>query len=456
MNTLKRQIGLKSATALIIGEVIAVGIFLTPAGMAKSLGSPFWLLVVWMVMAGMALCGALCYGELASRYPEAGGGYVYLREAYGPGVAFLYGWKSLLVMDPGIIAALAVGFSSYADYLLSVGPSGRKALAIGAIVLIALANILGVRIGARLLRILVVLKLGALAAIIIWAIASSAGNPDHFIPFVAQRAGSEPLGTAFAAAFVGAFFAFGGWWDLGKLAGEVRQPERNVPLALFLGVTGVALIYIATSAVFIYLVPMESVVSGETFAAQAGEVLFGKAGGAIFSVVVIVSILGSLCALLMSAPRVYFAMARDGLFLERVAELHPRYGTPARATIVVAILASVLVLAGNFNQIVGYFVFVTVCFIAITVAGLSVIRRRRPTSGTFRVPGYPLTPAIFLMMVVFLLVLIGGNNPGQALLGVGVMLLGIPVYYLLRKGRNNGLDTDSTSGGSRRKAAKGA
>jgi APA family basic amino acid/polyamine antiporter len=456
VNTLKRQIGLKSATALIIGEVIAVGIFLTPAGMAKSLGSPLWLLVVWMVMAGMALCGALCYGELAARYPEAGGGYVYLREAYGPGLAFLYGWKSLLVMDPGIIAALAVGFSSYADYLLGVGSFGRKALAIGAIAVIALINIAGVRVGAGLLRFLVVVKLGALAAIITWAIATRAGNLDHFTPFAAQRAGSEPLGAALAAALVGAFFAFGGWWDLGKLAGEVRQPERNVPLALVLGVTAVALVYIATSAVFVYLVPMESVVSGETFAAQAGEVLFGKAGGAIFSVVVIVSILGSLCALLMSAPRVYFAMARDGLFLERVAELHPRYGTPARATIVVAVLASILVLAGTFNQIVGYFVFVTVCFIAITVAGLSVLRRRQAPPGAFRVPGYPLTPAIFLMMVLLLLILIAGNNPRQAFLGVGVMLLGIPVYYLLQKGRNNGLDTDSTSGGSGRKTAKGA
>jgi APA family basic amino acid/polyamine antiporter len=196
VNTLKRQIGLKSATALIIGEVIAVGIFLTPAGMAKSLGSPLWLLVVWMVMAGMALCGALCYGELAARYPEAGGGYVYLREAYGPGLAFLYGWKSLLVMDPGIIAALAVGFSSYADYLLGVGSFGRKALAIGAIAVIALINIAGVRVGAGLLRFLVVVKLGALAAIITWAIATRAGNLDHFTPFAAQRAGSEPLGAA--------------------------------------------------------------------------------------------------------------------------------------------------------------------------------------------------------------------------------------------------------------------
>ena len=445
MTTLKRQLGLKSATALIIGEVIAVGVFLTPAGMTKSLGSPFWLLVIWLAMALMAVCGAICYGELAARFPEAGGGYVYLREAYGRAAAFLYGWKCLLVMDPGIIAALAVGLASYVGYLIPMGSKASKALAVAVIFGLALANIIGVRVGARLLRLFVVLKIIALAAIIIWSILTQAGNVSNFTPFIAQRPGSLSLIAGLAAAFVGAFFAFGGWWDLGKLAGEVRDPERNIPRALILGVAGVAVVYIATSAVFIYLVPIESVTSGETFAAQAGAALFGEAGGSIFSIVVIISILGSLCALMMSAPRVYYAMARDGLFPERVAELHPRFGTPARATLVMAALAAVLVLIGSFNQIVAYFVFVTVCFIAFTVIGTFVLRRRLGTPSTYRAPGYPLTAIIFLAMVLLLLVLLGSNNPRQAFSGVAVMLLGVPVYYLLRKGKNDGLDPDNTS-----------
>ena len=452
MTTLKRQLGLKSATALIIGEVIAVGVFLTPAGMTKSLGSPFWLLAIWLAMALMALCGAICYAELAARFPEAGGGYVYLREAYGRAIAFLYGWKCLLVMDPGIIAALAVGLSSYVGYLIPMGTVAGKALSVAVIMILALVNIVGLRVGARLLRLLVVLKLGALAAIIAWSVLAGAGDVSNFLPFFAQRPGSSSLFAGLAGAFVGAFFAFGGWWDLGKLAGEVKEPERNIPRALVLGVAGVAIVYIATSAVFIYLVPIESVTSGETFAAQAGTALFGKAGGSIFSIVVITSILGSLCALMMSAPRVYYAMACDGLFPERVAQIHPRFRTPARATLVMAVLASVLVLLGSFSQIVAYFVFVTVCFIAITVIGTFVLRRRLGRPITYRAPGYPLPAIIFLVMVLLLLVLLGSNNPRQALSGVGVMLLGVPVYYVLRKGKTDGLDPDNSSFRSGREA----
>src|SRR5262245_38285654 len=191
--TLKRHLGLASATAVVVGEIIGVGIFLTPAGMAKSLGSPFWLLIVWMVMGAMAACGALCYGELASRFPEAGGGYVYLREAYGPGLAFLYGWKCFFVMDPGITAALAVGLASYASILITLPYLGSKALAICAILVLAGINILGVKFGAGLMRMLTALKLGSLATITLWAIIFRLGDVSNFTPFFDQRSGSAPL-----------------------------------------------------------------------------------------------------------------------------------------------------------------------------------------------------------------------------------------------------------------------
>ncbi|HEX7295250.1 MAG TPA: amino acid permease, partial [Pyrinomonadaceae bacterium] len=201
--TLKRQIGFRAAVALIVGEVIAVGIFLTPSGMAKSLGSPFWLLVVWLVMGGMALCGALCYGELASRYPEAGGGYVYLREAYGRPIAFLYGWMALLVMDPGLTAALAVGLSSYAGYTFGLTSSAGKAVAIAAIVSVALVNIRGVKFGGALVTSLTILKLGLLLLVIAWSFGTQGGNWSNFQPLVQQRAGSEPFIGALAGGLVG-------------------------------------------------------------------------------------------------------------------------------------------------------------------------------------------------------------------------------------------------------------
>ncbi len=436
MTELRRQIGVRTAAALVVGEVIAVGIFLTPAGMAKALGSPLWLLVVWLVMGAMALCGALCYGELAARYPEAGGGYVYLREAYGPAVAFMYGWMAFLVMDPGLTAALAVGLATYAGYGLKLSPTGIKLLAIATIVVIALINIRGVRLGAWFVRALTLLKLGLLAFIFLWGVGFQLGDWSNFTPFVARRANSDPLVGALAGGLVGAFFSFAGWWDLGKLAGEVKNPSRTLPRALTYGVIVVTLVYILTSFAFVYLVPLDQVTSGETFAAQAGEVLFGRAGGLIFSLVVVVSVLGSLVVVIMSAPRVYFAMARDGLFVSSVATVHKRFETPARAIALQAVLASVLVLAGSFNEIVSYFVFVVVVFIALTVAALFKFRRENANGVRFLTPGYPVTPIIFLVMIALLLVLLGGNNPKQALLGVAVVALGLPVYLFLFRNKH--------------------
>lgn len=444
-DNLRRQIGLRTATALVVGETIAVGIFLTPAGMAKSLGSPALVLLVWLVMGATALCGALCYGELAARYPEAGGGYVYLREAYGRPVAFLYGWMALLVMDPGLTAALAVGMGGYAAYLAGLDAAWAKAFAVAAIVSVAAANVRGVRLGAGLVRWLTALKLGLLILIPLWGFGMGLGDWSNFTPLVAQRGGSAPLMAALAGALVAAFFSFGGWWDLSKLAGEVRDPARTLPRALAWGVISVTLVYILTSAVFIYLVPIERVASGETFAAQAGEALFGWAGGRVFAGVVVVAVLGSLAGVVMSAPRVYFAMARDRLFPAPAARLHAKYGTPARAVVIQAALASLLVALGTFNEIVSYFVFAVVIFLALTVAALFVFRRRerhadaraRADAALYRTPGYPATPSVFLLLIALLLVLLGGGNPRGSLLGVLVVASGLPFYYLVfrRQGR---------------------
>jgi len=428
---LKREVGLATATAVVVGEVIAVGIFLTPAAMAKSLGSPFWLLIVWLLTALTALCGALCYGELASRFPEAGGGYVYLREAFGPGVAFLYGWMAFLVMDPGITAALAVGLAGYAVYLLGLSPEWAKAVAAAAVVCVAAVNVFGVGAGGRLVRWLTGLKLLTLAVILVWGFALGLGDWSHFTPFVAQRPGSAPLAGALAGALVAAFFSFGGWWDLSKLAGEVRDPARNLPRALVAGVLVVALVYVLTSAVFVYLVPPERVTSAETFAAQAGEALFGPAGGRVFSAAVVLAVLGSLAGVVMSAPRVYFAMARDRLFFPAAARLHPRFGTPALAVSLQAALACLLVALGTFEQIISYFIFVVLVFIALTGVALFVLRRRGGAPGAFLTPGYPITPLVFLLSLALMLFLLGAGSPAQALSGAAVTALGLPFYYFL-------------------------
>jgi APA family basic amino acid/polyamine antiporter len=426
---LKRRLGLEAATAMVVGEVIGVGIFLTPAEMAKALGSPFWIFSVWLAVGAAAFCGALCYGELAARFPHAGGGYVYLREAWGPGLAFLYGWKSLLVLDPGLTAALAAGFAEYVAYLSPLSPAGLKAVAIAVIVALAAVNVVGAGAGMGALRVLTVLKLTLLAVIVGWGFGSGRGDWSHFVPLMERRAGSEPLAAALAAGTVSAFFSFAGFWDAAKVGGEVRDPARNLPRALALGVGLVTLIYLATSAVFLYLVPAEQATSGGAFAARAGEMLFGRAGGRVFAAIVAVSVLGSLAAVLMAFPRVYYAMARDRLFFPSVANLHPRFGTPWRAIVIQAVLACFLVSVGTFGEIVAYFLFVTIAFIALTVAG--VYRLPRPPSSVYRVPGHPVTPGVYLALSTVLLALLVAGRPRQAALGTLVVAFGAPLYWFV-------------------------
>jgi len=429
---LRRRIGLPAAAALVVGGTIGVGIFLTPAAMAAGLASPALLLLVWLFMGGSAFCGALCFGELAARYPEAGGGYVYLREAFGPRVAFLYGWKCLLVMDPGLTAALATGLGAYAAAV--VPGLDPKAVALGGIIVVAVANAAGVRLASGIGEFLGLAKIGLLVLLVVWGFSSGAGEITRFVPFVGRHPGAPPLVGALAGAVVSAFFSFGGWWEASKLAGEVKDPQRTVPRALALGVATVTLLYVAVSAVFFYLVPLEAVTSGETFAAQAGTALFGAAGGRVLAALVALSVLGSLFAFMTMAPRVYYAMARDGAGPAFVGRLDPRTGAPVRAVVIQAVLGALLVALGTFDAIVAYFVFVTVAFLGLTVAGLFRLRRRGRAT-TYETPFFPLTPILFLASIALVLVLLAGGRPHEAALGVGVVALGVPAYTLRRRSK---------------------
>lgn len=431
---LERHLGLASATAVVAGEVIAAGIFLTPAAMAKSVGSPFWLLMVWLVVAAMTLSGALCYGELAGRYPRTGGTYVYLHESFGARLAFLYGWMCLLVLDPGLTAALATGTAAYAAYVFHWTPMVVKLMAVSLILLLCLMNILSIRASAGFLRWVTWLKLGVLGLLVVWAFAFHLGAWENFSPFVVQHEGSLPLLPALGAGMVAASFSFGGWWDVSKMAGEVRDPARTLPRAMALGVVIVAVVYIMVSAVFMYLIPLDKVTSNDAFVAQAGEILFGKVGGIVLAGIVIVCIVGGLAAFVLSVPRVYYAMAQDGLFVPAVAKLHPRFGTPMNAILIQAAVASALVLLGSFEQILGYFIFSAVVFLGLTVAGLFVARARgRAAADVVLTWGYPATPMVFLLLVLLLVGLLLIHGLREPLLGAAVVLAGWPVYEIVRR-----------------------
>jgi len=427
-----RSLGLVAATCLIVGQVVGIGIFLTPAEMARGLAAPGLVQAMWLLVGFMALTGALCYGELASRMPETGGAYVFLRAAWGEPVAFLYGWKCLLVMDPGLTAALATGLAEYAAYLTPLGSGGRKLVAVATILLLAALAARGTRLAAGVLVLVTVLKLAVLVVVVVLGLAAGGAGAGADGGFFARDPEAPALVPALAAGFVVAFFSFGGWWEAARMAGEVRHPARTLPRAFVLGVAVVTGLYMLTSAVFMRLVPPAESDSAEAFAALVGERLFGEAGGAVFAAAVIVSVVGSLAAVILLTPRTYVALARDGLLPARVARLHPRLGTPVTAIALQAALAVLLVILGSFSDIVAYFVFVTVAFIALSVA--SLYRLPAPAEGAFRTPLRRLTPAVFIGLCVLLLVLMLAGRPVQSLIGAIVVVLGVPVYELFRSG----------------------
>lgn len=273
-----------------------------------------------------------------------------------------------------------------------------------------------------------VAKIVMLVLLVVLGFASGAGQLERFLPFAARQPGAPPLLPALAGAVVSAFFSFGGWWEAAKLAGEVREAQRVLPRALALGVGAVTLLYVSVSAVFLYLVPIEAAGSDEAFARQAGTALLGWGGGRALSALVVVFVASALFAFMTFAPRLYYAMARDGAMPRFAARIHARTGAPVAAIALQAVLAALLVVLGSFETVVAYFVFVTVAFLALTVAAL--YRLPRPAPGGYRVPGWPLTPLVFLAMLLVMLVLLGAGSPLQALLGTLVVGAGVPIYRL--------------------------
>jgi APA family basic amino acid/polyamine antiporter len=431
-------LGLWSATALVIGHTIAVGIFLTPAELIGAVASPGLTLGLWIVCGALVLAGALTFGELASRYPLAGGPYIYLREGWGERIAFLYGWQSLLVMDPGVTAALAAGLSEYAAVLWPAVKGAERWLAIGVIWGLAALSIAGLRLSTRVLATLTVVKVAAFAAVVIVALGMGSGSWSHYQPFVGRHVTTVPIGEAMALGLVSVFFSFGGFWEASRIAGEVRNASRTMPAALTLGVACVTLIYLAMTIAFIYLVPVQQATSASEFARRAGEAMLGDAGPSVLALIVGLSILSSALALLIMAPRLYVAMSGDGLFPSALASVNAATQSPARATALLAGLASLFVTVATFQQIVAFFMCTTLAFVALAAAALIVVRRRAPEGPAFRVPGHPIPAVLFVTFVLGVVVLVAVNRPMQALFGFGIVLVGLPAHRLFARSRGAG------------------
>ncbi len=445
MTTYARRLGLFSATMAVAGGIIGGGIFRTPATVAQRVGSTRLVLVAWSLGGVIALIGAFCFGELGARRPKAGGGYVYLRETWGPLPAFLYGWALLLVIATGAIAAVSVTFANYALALAGLSESLTVPLAVAAIALLAGINYVGVKPAAVTQNIFTVLKLAALAALIgaalFVATPSASVRPSPPLSTGTPLSGVATV-IALGAALVPILFTYGGWQQTNFIAEEIVEPEKNLPRALVLGVAIVVVVYLLANVAYLSVLGPAGLAASTAPAADVMRALLGPAAGTVIAAGIAVSTFGFLNLVILVTPRVLQAMAADGVFFPRLAALHPEYRTPTAAVLVMAAWSIVLTLSGTFSQLVDYVAFGDWIFFGLTVAGLFVYRARDrragvplPPAGAFRVPGYPYTPALFVVAAALVVASSIGTNPRNAAIGTGLLALGIPVYAYWRTRR---------------------
>jgi len=419
---LLRALGWWEASAIVIGIMIGTAIFIVPAQITRSMGTRDAALSVWVVTGLLSLFGALSFAELAAMMPQAGGQYVYLREAYGPLMGYLCGWSFFIATQTGGISVLAVGFAEYANEFLPLTPWEQKAAAAASIAVLTAINYLGVREGGRVQSILTGLKVGGITVIILLGYVLVRGLPGG------PAALAAPTGHRFVASFgvamVGAFWAYEGWNACTFAAGEVKRPERNLPLALILGTGVVIALYLALNLVYYHVLPMDQVAGSSRVGADAAVRIFGRTGSYLVSLLIIISTLGSLNGSILAAPRVYYAMARDGLFFRWCARVHPRFHTPHLALLVQGAWAIALVAAGTYEQLFTYVIFAAFVFYALTALAVVVLRRTRPYAPRpYRVFGYPYVPIIFVLGSACFLVNTLIEKPVEA--GCGAIMLGV-------------------------------
>jgi amino acid transporter len=436
---LHRGLGPLAAASLVAGAVIGTGIFVSPSLVAARVGAPGLALLVWVVCGLLALCGGLCYAELSAAMPETGGTYVYLRRAFRSELlAFLFGWSMFFVVLTGVQAAVATAFAIYAGYFLEpvieYGPWAQRAVAVACIGLLALMNIIGVAVGGGVQMAFTAVKVAALGALVVLGLTLGPGGGD---PLTALPVGRSPASAlaAIGTAMIVALFAYNGWWYSSFVAGEVTRAEQNVPRSIFFGMAAVLTLYGLANVAYLRVLPFESLAQSERPAADLMGALIGPAGATAIAVAVMLSAFGTVNAQMLAAPRIYFAMARDGHFFGWMGRVHRRFRTPAWAIGAQAAWAAALALSGTFRQIVTYTAFPNYLFLSLAVAGLIVLRRREPDlPRPYRVALYPITPVLFLAVFSWYLINSVVYQFRDTMIGIGLALSGVPFYYLMRIG----------------------
>jgi APA family basic amino acid/polyamine antiporter len=436
---LSRSLRLSDATFLVVSGVIGSGIFLTPAAISGLLPHPGLMLAAWLVGGGLSLAGALANAELAAMYPRAGGDYVYLREAFHPLAGFLVGWLTFFVIYAGTIATLAAGFSGALTYFVPMAESAQLAIAVGATLAVSALNFVGVRWGAAANNLTAALKLLALLAFVGLGPLLGAGDAANLRPLV-YGATELPL-AAFMLALSPVLFSYLGWNSSIYVASEVRDPGRNVPLSLFLGVAICTLVYLLVNAVYLYAIPIDALSHEPNAGEAAAKALFGGIAGAVVAIFVLISILGTLNATVLVGPRIAYAMALDGLFLRGVDQSHARFHTPAVAIVLQAVVSlGILLVFETFARALDYTVFAILLATMADIAALYALRRSQPRRPRpYRAWGYPWVPALYFLASASVAGALLIENPRDCAVGVAIAAAGLPFYLLFtRRGRAAG------------------
>ncbi len=441
---LVRGLSLLDSVLLLVGGIVGSAIFLAVKDAAQTLRHPMAFLGVWVLGGGISLLACFAFAELGAMYPESGGQYVYLREAYGEFWAFLFGWMVFSVNFTGTIAALGVGFAEYSEAIIPYGAAHTvlarggwtitrsQVVALAAIALVTWANVVGLRRAAMLQNIATWIKFAAIAVFIGLGFLFGRGSSAHFTAVSV----AAPVGTLFAVALAlnAVFWAYDGWNYIACTAGEVRDPQRNIPRALVIGIGLVALIYVSLNLVYLYALPLSRIAQEETIAQLAAVALFSPAAGRWISMLIALSCFGAMSACILSGARVVYAMGCDGAFFRQMAYVHPRWRTPAVALVAQGIWSGVLALSGRYDQLYTYVMLMGVLAYMGTVAGLFVLRRKQPDlPRPYRCTGYPWSPAIYLLAAAVWAAIVAWQRPKEAIAGTVVMLAGVPAYVLFRR-----------------------
>lgn len=423
---LPRRLGGWSTAAVTVGIMIGSGIFRVPAVAAAETGRAEMMLLAWVVGGIVAMCGALALAEAAALFPDAGGMYVYLREAYGSLTAFLFGWVYLVIIPTGA-GAIALVFAEYLGRLVPLTPDGVRVVAAGVIVLLAAAQYRSVRFGAAIQNVSTVAKVVAILAMTGAAFLLAAPGGGAW----AGGGTTQPATwSGFGLGVVTVLWAYNGWQDVTCLSGEVRDPARTLPRAIVGGTVAVVAIYLGANAAYLRVLPLDAIATSPLVAADVAVRLVGPLGSALVAALVCISTFGSLNAVLMAIPRVFWAMANDGLFFRTVAAVHPRYRTPHMAIVVMAALAVLYIVFRTFEQLIEAFILASLPFWALSVASVMVLRRTRPElPRTYRTPGYPLVPLLFVLAMIALVANSLHQHPETTVAAIGAVLAGVPLYY---------------------------